>query len=60
MASENTWKKISGNINIEELQKISLVGTAAPEKTGCFSEHLEVRTAKKEKHDDNNNNAMAF
>ena len=53
-------EKIPGNINIEELQKISLVGTAAPKGTGCFSEHLVVRTAKKEKHDDNNNNAMAF
>ena len=53
-------KKISRNINIEDLQKICLVGTAAPKKTGCFSEHLAVRTAKKEKHDDNNNSAMAF
>ena len=53
-------KTISGNINIEELQKISLVGTAAPKETGCFSEHLAVKTAKQEKHDNNNNNAVAF
>ena len=40
-------KTISGNINVEGLQKVSLVGTAAPKETGCFSEHLAVRTANK-------------